>query len=252
MPSKVVVKYQKHTESLLASLRTHTPALVDAVRAKTRSSPNRQGADVGALLAFVEGECDAKLLALLAADDAHAKEMADDEAPRAQRDESAAALRAELLDVKQSVSALFGDAWAQRLGLAGEIPVDPSMLARTATQVVQALESEKLPRPRSAAVGTVRSDAWVTALREPLDALTSARASVQREAQEAKGTLAARDEAMAALAAANVTAASLAQSLARLGGVSELVSGLRGTVDYGSSAEPAPPAEPTPEPTPTS
>jgi hypothetical protein len=69
---------------------------------------------------------------------------------------------------------------------------------------------------------------------------------VQREAQEAKGTLAARDAALAALEAANVTAASLAQSLARLGGVSELVAGLRGTIDYGSAAESAPAPAPTP------
>jgi DNA topoisomerase VI subunit B len=250
MPSRVVVQFQKHTGSLLASLQAHAPAIAEAVRTQTRAPAHRAGLDADALLTFVARSCDEKLSALLAADDAHARELSDDEAPRARRDESAAALRTEILDVKQSVLALFGDAWAQRLGLAGEIPVDPAMLARTATQVIQALESERLPRPRSAAVGAVRSEAWVTALRAPLDALTEARTAVQREAQEAKGTLAARDAALAALEVANVTAASLAQSLARLGGVSELVAGLRGTIDYGSAAEPAPAPAPEPVPTP--
>ncbi len=49
-------------------------------------------------------------------------------------------------------------------------------------------------------------------------------------------------------ATGNVTAASPAQSLARLGGVSELVAGLRGTIDEGSAAEPAPEPEPAPTP----
>jgi hypothetical protein len=138
MPSRVVVQFQKHTGSLLATLQAHAPAIAEAVRTQTRAPAHRAGLDADALLPFVARSCDEKLSALLAADDAHARELSDDEAPRTRRDASAAALRTEILDVKQSVLALFGDAWAQQLGLAGEIPVDPSMLARIEAHAVEA------------------------------------------------------------------------------------------------------------------
>ena len=100
-----------------------------------------------------------------------------------------------------------------------------TQVERVAKGVIEALEERGLPAPTMPGVAAVSAKQWIAHLKEGLDAVAEARADVMREVQEARATLRAKDDAVAALDDAMVSAAQLTQALARLGGTSALVAG---------------------------
>jgi hypothetical protein len=249
MASRIVTAHQKHTESIQQALTTHGPAIVSGVRFVTGAADPEHEVDVTPLLAHAGRALADRLGALIAADDAHQLELTDDAEPRTQRDAAAAELYRALVDLKQVTARLFGDGWVTKLSFPQEVSADPAQLARTGKQVIDALSTKTLPAPQVPGVGPVDGAVWITLLQGPLGRLTDARNDVTREEKEARATRTARDQALADLVAANVAAALLAQSLARIGGVLHLVEGLRGTLDTSVAApiedapvDPVPPA----------
>lgn len=247
MPSKLVTDAQKQTEDICAFVETHSDAITAGVKKATTTEELKHGFNVAPLLAHLATACGAALASLVKADEAHEKELADDVAPREARDEAAAKLSAELVDLKRGANGLFTAKEVRELGFPSEIPSDPAVLERVGGTVIAALTKQKALKSKLNGVGTVQLSEWVEQLKTPLDALITARGDVSREEKEARATQVARDAAFEALNEANVTTAALTQALARLGGVSNLVDGLRGTVDRSGSgaAKPAVPTDPT-------
>lgn len=248
MPSKLAISYQKLSEDIHTVLKTHAPAIAQAIEAVTGAEGPRHAVDVMPLFEHVESQAKRAFATFLAADDAYEKELGDDAAPRNQRDAAAAELYRALVGLKGTTKSLFGDAWVTKLTFPRELSSDPTWVARTAEQVIGALGANKLPKPQMPGVGAVDGAQWIALLQKPLDALTKARGDVRREEEEAIAARAARDAALAALTTANVNAAQLAQVLARIGDVSHLVEGLRGTLDTSSNASAA--GDPVTPPTP--
>ena len=248
MPSKLAIAYQKLSEDIQTALKTHSPAIAEAVDGVTRAETPKHPVDVLPLFAHVESQAKRAFDTFLAADNAHEKELGDDTEPRDRRDAAAAALYSALVGLKGTTKSLFGDAWVTKLTFPRELSADPTWVARTAEQVIDSLKTHKLPKPQVPGLGAIDGAQWIALLQKPLDDLAKARKDVRREEEEAKATRATRDAALGALTAANVNAAQLAQVLARIGGVSHLVEGLRGTIDTSSAGsageEPAPPPTP--------
>jgi hypothetical protein len=249
MPSKIVIAHQKLSGELDAALKTHGPAITEAVKAVTRAESVKHAVDVAPLFAHVQREATAALDALVTADNAHQVELGDDQEPRDRRDAVSDELYRALVGLKATTKNLFGDAWVAKLTFPKEASPDPAHVTRAAEQVIEALQTHKLPKPQVPGVGAVDGAAWIAVLQKPLDALAAARGDVKREEEEAHATRTARDAALASLTTANVNAAQLAQVLARIGGMSHLVEGLRGTLDTTTASaadEPTPPTPPTP------
>ncbi len=231
MPSKIVVAHQKVSAEIDAAFTTHGAAIAEAVRAVMLAAVPPSEVHVKPLLDFALHTSQASLATLILRDNEYQTELGDDAIPREERDAAAAALYDEVVRLKQATYNLFGALWVSKLTFPKVISPDPAHIKRTAEQVLSALATHTLPDPRIPGVGRVDASEWKTALEKPLKALNDALEVVKKEENEAVATRDKRDSALEALIEANVGAAQLAQALARIGKVSRLVEGLRGTLD---------------------
>ena len=183
---------------------------------------------------------------LVAADLAHERELADDSEPRRRRDEHAAALREQLIDLRDLVSALYGTDATLALGMSGETPTDAVALSRQGKNVLLALASVRLPKPRRR--GAELSPKEIEAeLKPAVAALDQALADVARESREAQATLAARDTAWAEFERRYSATTAVLAALLAAAGETALSEKLRPSA--GRKPQPQPEPEPTPAPT---
>src|SRR5262249_45329557 len=125
--------------------------------------------------------------ALVVADDAHTKELADDAAPREARDTSVEKVREVLLDLRAAADTAYGAAGLRKLALAEAVATDPAAVAAQARQARDALADDevKLPKPRRAGIKLDRA-AFAAELDAELPPLKKALDAVAREAREAE------------------------------------------------------------------
>lgn len=199
MASKLVIGREKSSRAVAASAETHADEVAKGFAAEL--SPYLKSGeklpDVALLVRLVARRLAADTAALVAADDAHERELADDAAPREARDEAAARLRAVLVDARAAVDAAFGPAGLRNLRLDGAVPDDPTVLATTGERVAGALRDAgiKLPKPRRAAMKLDRA-ALASEIEAELPALKKALAKVATEEREKETTLRAKQSAM--------------------------------------------------------
>jgi hypothetical protein len=161
---------------------------------------------------------------LTAADLAHAGELADDDAPRAARDNAIAEVRARLIGIRGALSSVFGSGILTTYGLGGETPDDAELLVHRATNVAKLLaERPIVETPKQTGV-TVSAAALAQSLQQPIADLTAALADVGREVREAQLTLKARNDAVA-------------EWNARYQGVADVVTGIFELVRRGDLAD---------------
>jgi hypothetical protein len=199
MPSKQVTDRQKSGSSVVAAGEAHADRVATELDA-VLSPYLRKGEKIPNLALFMHlvtrALADARD-AMVAADEAHQAELADDAAPREARDEAATALYAEITDLREWLTGLYGAAATKRLGFSDITPRDPVALERFAGEITGALGSQPLPKPRRKGVR------WAPA--ETIQQIDALRASlrqhlkdVAREAREAEATVIAKSAAMAA------------------------------------------------------
>jgi hypothetical protein len=231
MTSKMVLELTKLSEEAILGLRTHARALEAGVHAAYAPVTPRgaEALPVGALLESAARSLERASEAYVAAAQAHQAELSDDDQYRTARDAASGEVRDALLQIRDAVESLFGDAWITRLHLPSSVPSDPASLEGSAGEVLGALHTVKLPKPQLAGVGPVDAKAWIALLEGPRHRLVTARGNVAREAQEARATLAARDAASDHLQETLVASTLLLQALARVAGRTELVRNIRGT-----------------------
>jgi hypothetical protein len=134
---------------------------------------------------------------LATADLAHAAELADDEAPRAARDQAIADVRARIISIRGTLSSVFGNSILSAYGLEGETPDDPELLAHRAASIAKLLAERPIVEQSKQAGVTVNAAALAHSLQEPMKSLTLALGDVRREEREAQLTLKARNGATA-------------------------------------------------------
>jgi hypothetical protein len=228
MPSKLVVDRQKSAQAVIAAGETNASLIADELKKlldphlrKSEKLP-----DIDLLIDLVARYLGTSTDAMIAADEKNLLELADDDAIRDARDEAAAALYSTLGDLREWVTALFGTAALRALGFSGPTPQEPVALSRFAGEVVSALSSTKLPKPKRPGIKWDPADtvAEIKAAREALDKLLT---GVARELREAQGTLTAKNAAITEHDERFSRAASFYAGLFRLAGQSDLADRVR-------------------------
>jgi hypothetical protein len=223
MPTKAVTNRQKDSQAIIAAGNTHAQMIALEVEAciKPHLKKGEKAPDFAlvatALTRMLAGLHDA----MVAADEAHERELGDDATPRNARDEAAARLGKLLVDLREILVGMFGAAKVKELGFGGTVPRDPVVLARYAGEIATAVRGSSMSKPR------IKGAEWkpaavadqIEALRDVLDA---ALVDVGRETREAQATLEAKNKAIVALDAACGGVAEVLGGLLRLSGKAEL------------------------------
>lgn len=251
MPSKQVVDRQKEAQAVIAAGTTHAPAIVEGLTALLAPVLQRgeKLPDLELLLKLALRVLEGAQRDLVDADEAYQRELLDDAEPRQRRDESAAALREQLMAVRDLLEGIFGEAMARRSGFTAETPEEPVLLSRFARQVSGSIQAGTLPKPRlpGLKINPTELSAELDARRARLD---QALADVTRESKEAQAGLSARDAATASFDTLYQGVANLVVGLLRLAGKPDLAARVRLTWRRSGPADPGTPDSPPPGPAP--
>ncbi|MEQ1506789.1 MAG: hypothetical protein ABMB14_31470 [Myxococcota bacterium] len=196
MPSKQVTDRQKSAGAVFKVVDTYRPRLADGIRAVT-GDPAAAAAAL-ALAAAGGAQLAGSATRLVAADEAHAVELADDAGLRATRETAVAALRERLIRLREALVGMYGNTTPGAVGFVGSTPEDPVVLVRYGRQVAQGLRKPNvLPAPRFPTAVLIPTDeaGILDGLARDLAVAIEAVAEDQRENQV---TRTARDAAMAA------------------------------------------------------
>jgi hypothetical protein len=228
MASKMVLDRQRSASKVVQAAETQSKRASEALRPLLVSALGDEAEKVdAALLVRAMGVLVRDAAArLLAADEAHEAELADDPAPRSARDAAAAEVYAVLTDLRTSARAALGDAAAAELGFSGVTPQDPLTVALLAKTVLARLPGL---RDRPSRSRGLRFDpaAYEQALAVPLAALNAAIAATAREAKEAEVTLTEKQRAMDAYDRVFTGAAAVMTAVFHLAGEDELAGRVR-------------------------
>jgi hypothetical protein len=230
MPSKQVTDRQKSANAVVAAIDTHAANAASAMT--TFLSPHLHSGeampDVALLLKLVGRTMASTMQSVVAADQAHLTELADDDPARHARDDAAASLRQECIDLREILTGMFGGAFATQV-LAEAVPRDPVMLLQYATTVEENLSRSTLPTPRisGASLDKAAIISRIGSLRQTLDLAIQ---SVAREVREAQATQSAKDAAMDSFDRFFSMGADTTSSLFRLAGMPEQAAQVRPSI----------------------
>lgn len=200
--------------------------------------------DVARLVELIARALEHDTAAMVAADEAHLRELGDDDGPRTRRDQAAETLYASVVELRQVVTGLYGPSALPLCGLSGPTPTDPATLSSFGGEVIHALRTNALPPSRIKGDQVVPSE-WASRLKRERAALDGALADVTREAREADATLAAKGAAIAAWEGRYSKSAGVLSALLQFTGEEEIAGKVRRVVrQKGAAGEvPAPDAE---------
>jgi len=230
MASKAVTDRQKSARSVTAAAHTHANEVAGRIAEllSPHLRPDEDMPDVGLLLRLVGRLIATENEALVRADAAHERELADDAAPRKARDEAVEKVRRILVDLRAAVETTCGMAGLPRLHLLEAVPTDPSVLATIGRSVLDALRDESVRLPAARRRGlTLDREAFAEELELELPPLDKALAAVAREAREAEATLRQKRVAMEANDRAFSRGAAVLSSSFALAGLEDLAGRLR-------------------------
>lgn len=201
MPSKQVTDRSKSALAVAAAGRTHAADVATAL-SDLFSPQLEQGEsmpDIELLIKLAARTLDVADKNMVAADEAHIRELADDAPSRDARYESADGLSDELVELREWLAGLYGAKSLERFGFAGPTPADPVALSRFAGSVVTALQDQKTPwpKPRQSGLNWDPSDtiARIESKRAELDKHIE---DVAREVREGQATQRTKNDAIAA------------------------------------------------------
>lgn len=249
MASKQVTDREKSAHSVMAAGEANAD-LVQAALADQVKPLLKKGEPLPDFAATVRLSCAALGAAtqrMVKADSAHDTELGDDAPVREARDAAQAALREELIGLREMIIGAYGGPTASRLFL-GSTPEDPVVLSRFAGEVADGLDKIKLPAPR---IKGARLDVAETtgSLRDKRAGLDRLLKDLQRELREAQKTLDAKTAAIAAYDQVFAGVATTLSGLLRLAGKADLAAKVRPSARRpGQTAEEAgDETEPTPD-----
>lgn len=227
MASKLVTDRQKNAEAVVAVGEIQADA-VGKVLGEQHQAYLREGEtmpDCALLMRLMVRGLQAHRAELVAADEAHESELADDAPARQARDAKVQTLFGRMVELREVLQGLYG-AEAARAIMPYQTPTDPVVLSRFAGEVIAALGAVALPAPRiaGATVDTAALGAELQKLRDELDARLTA---VAQEAREAQATQVAKNRAMEAYDRVFAGVATAMNGMLQLAGEHELASRVR-------------------------
>lgn len=197
---KQITDRQGAAEMVASAAETHAARIADGFQAIFADAA--QGKEKVPDMALVTTLLARKLrrdnLALVKASDAYDRELADDAEPREARDESAAALTAEIVDIRAVLESAYGPAILTKLEIDGRTDIEPKAILSKAKKLVTALEdpSFKWPKPTRKGLKITPTE-WSADLKAPISRLEKALKDVARETREAQAAQDLRDRALA-------------------------------------------------------
>jgi hypothetical protein len=228
MPSKQVTDRKKSADAVVAAAETHADRVGQAVQATLAPylQKGEKMPDVALLTALLGRWVGGGAATMVKADESHTHELSDDDPVRERRDRAQEELRAEIVELREWMTGLFGPRAVRSLGFAADTPRDPAALVQFASEVSRSLREKSFPAPKRGNVTWTPSKeaGKVDQLRE---ALESALVDVAREAREAQGTLTTKNAAMSSYDDAFGRAASGIEGLFLVAGESELAARVR-------------------------
>lgn len=197
--AKQVTDRQGATDVVASSAETHA----DQIQEKFDTlfapflKPKEKLPDIRLVVQLIARRLRATTAMLVDRSDSYDKELTDDAAPRAARDESAATLTSEIVEIRGLLEAAYGPGILRELGIDGKTDVEPKAILAKAKRLVDELKnpSRKWPKPRRAGV-KIEAASWIDGLMHPIHALEKALHEVTREAREAQAASNAKNLAM--------------------------------------------------------
>ena len=192
MVSKMVTDRQKSSESVQAAGRTHRDLVA---RGFAELFGEEAGPAIRILFDLFVKRLARDTEAMIDADDANVKELADDPSGLARRDEAKANTYESMTDFREVGAAVYGREHMRLLGFDGPTPRDPVALERLAALILEAVVSTPPPPPRRSGL-TLDSSQWTEPLTASLTDLSTALKNVADEKREAEATMVAKNDAI--------------------------------------------------------
>lgn len=227
--SKLIADRMAILRTVRTALQVHGPEVVPEIEKLVFPDGVPQNLTVQGFVAAVEKTLERYGDALLAADEQHAAELADDGGFRADRDARIHDVRNYLSSLRDLLSANYGAEVAAAYGLSGAVTEDAQHLLNTSKNTAKLLRSRPLtegPRNKS-----LKIDPLLAAddLDEHNAALQKALNDIEREKREAQMTLSAKDAQVARWPIVYSGSADVVAALFVLGGRPELAEKVRPT-----------------------
>lgn len=235
MRSKSVVDRQKVAQALIAAARTHAQSVGDRLlpQLATVIPEGETLPDLVQLQELFVRLLEARLKALVEAEEAHRAELDGTPRLRMRRDEASSVVQQQILALREAVSAVYGsEQMPHVLGFDGPTAQTPLDLQRQAQRIVSRLQEPVTVEPVSEVLSAEQLDLTGAAerLRETAQVLDEAIQEVLRKTRQAETTLGRRDEALEAFDVTVRCVGLTLRSFLSLAGFSELADRLRLTL----------------------
>lgn len=249
-PSKMVIDRKKSVDSVAAAGTTHAERIALALNELLGKGA---GEAATTLLGLSGKALQEKIDALLAADERHGGELADDKGIRGARDEAALVVHDKLVADREVLTGVAGAAYVAAIGFTGVTPDQPDEVLAFARVVEKRLGEVKAPKSR---LPGYEFDAakWRKEYAPIIQRLDDAIAKVGTEVREAEATQVDKNRAIVASDRTFSRVATLVSALLELGEEPELAARVRPSkrragVTAELGGDPLPPAPVAPVPT---
>lgn len=199
--AKQVTDRQGATEAVASAAETHAARIAEAFTAAFADSlqGDEKMPDVALLVTLLARKLRRDNAALVKATEAYEKELTDDAAPREARDEAAAALTAEVVDIRGLLESTYGTPLLRSLGIDGKTEVEPKAILAQSGKLARSLQDPERTWPAPARKGVKIDPAeWADEIEAWSARLEKALKDVARETREAQAALDLKNRAMAA------------------------------------------------------
>lgn len=203
MASQGVLDRHRVAKAIVATARTHARQVGDRLQ-EILAPFVPEGVtlpDLTRLQLVLADYLEAQIDDVVRADEAHLKELDDDQGPRRRRDEAAESLYDTVVAIREVLVGNFGSDQANEIhGINGRTSLDPLTLFRQASRMLERLNEQAAAPPPPRLDGAGADLARLAAQLQPaLDEMTQAIQEVDREIREAETTNLVKDNALAVL-----------------------------------------------------
>ncbi len=228
MVSKQIVARQKSTEDVVAGIEAHREKMVAGLNALL-GPEIKEGEvmpDVGLFLTLMGRSLSSVTDRLVASDQDHSREIAEDDAARKTLDGVVEVARQRLFKLRRLIQAHYDELKAVELGLGGQTADDPVTLSRDIKDVIRAMDSLEEPVDPIPG-GGFDKEAWIMALKADHVAVDGAISTYTRERRETEGEMVKKGQLIIEHAKVFSASAGMAVQVLRLSGEHDLASRLR-------------------------